>query len=34
LRAAFNYSNGRPLEKEQNRKKNDTLPPPHQALLI
>ncbi len=31
---AFNYSNTRPLWIEDNRDKSDTLPGPHQALLI
>lgn len=31
---AFHYSNCRPLLKEKNREKSDTMPEPHQALLL
>jgi len=32
--SAFNYSNCQPLWKPENRSKHDSLPPPHQALLL
>lgn len=34
VRKAFHYSNCRPLESELNSEKNDSLPGPHQALLV
>lgn len=34
LRQAFHYSNCRPLEAEKNSEKNDSLPGPHQPLLV